>query len=131
MSSTPIDPATTPVSLFHETVNENNRQRWFHEPASKTAGFTVWADDTDASPKSLYLVDASGGAVTVDLPAAASSDAAAGRTVTILNSGASNNVTIDPDGSETIDGGATLALTPGDSVVIVCDGTGWFTIASA
>jgi hypothetical protein len=128
---TPVNPSAVSVSLLHESVNENARTSLFEVVASKTADFTVWADDSSGSPKSVYLVDASGGAVTVTLPAAASTDAAAGRPVTVKNSGASNNVTLDGDASETIDGATTLALTPGDCARIVSDGTAWHVIATA
>lgn len=128
MSYSPIDPTVVPISRYHEFINENARTQAFAVVASKTSAFTVWADDSAGSAKSLYLVDASSGAVTVTLPAAASTDAAAGRVVTIKNSGASNNVTIDPDSSELIEGSATLVLAPGDSATIVSNGTAWFAI---
>ena len=40
-------------------------------------------------------------------------------------------VTIDPDGSETIDGAATLALADGEFAVIYCNGTAWFSYGSS
>lgn len=45
--------------------------------------------------------------------------------ICIRNDGASNNVTIDPNSSETINGAATYVLTPGKSVIIQAwNGTG-------
>ena len=38
-------------------------------------------------------------------------------------------ITIDPNASETIDGGTTLTLNPGDSCRIACNGIGFFTTA--
>lgn len=37
----------------------------------------------------------------------------------------SGNITIDPDGSETIDGQATLEIGEGFSAIIICDGSSW------
>ena len=37
-------------------------------------------------------------------------------------------VTIDPNGTETIDGSTTITLFPGASCVIICDGSGFYTI---
>lgn len=62
------------------------------------------------------------GAVTINLPAAASN---LGRVVKIKRVGA-NDVTIDGNGAETIDGAATLTLDADyESVTLFCDGSGW------
>lgn len=61
---------------------------------------------------------------TVSLPAASTFD---GQIYAIRNTG-SGTVTIDPDGTEQIDGAATKTLTVGQFATIVCDGTQWFTI---
>ena len=37
-------------------------------------------------------------------------------------------ITLDPNGAETIDGATTLALGPGQSALVVCDGANWKTI---
>lgn len=42
----------------------------------------------------------------------------------VINNG-TGNVIIDPNASETINGATSLTLTPGESVLIVCDGTNW------
>lgn len=84
-------------------------------------------DDTD-SPYSLGASDyrlqvATGaGAVTINLPAAASNT---GRVIKVKRVGA-NNVVLDGNSSETIDGAATLTLDADyESVTLFCDGTGW------
>lgn len=86
------------------------------------ADVTVDADDV--------VITASGTAAErdVNLPAAASST---GRVLAIANVGdGSNAVIIDPNASETIDGSATLSLAAAnDCAVIVCNGTGWVTLA--
>lgn len=65
----------------------------------------------------------------LNLPAAAS--AGAGAWVTFVKTGASGALTIEPNASETIDGGANNAEmdAAADSVTIVCDGTGWYITA--
>jgi len=56
----------------------------------------------------------------------------AGRIVIIKDSGgaaATNNITIDTEGAETIDGAATLVMNANyESVTLYCDGTNWFVI---
>lgn len=65
--------------------------------------------------------------VTLTLLAAAS--AGNGATLIIRNAAASGDVTIDPNGAETLDGLATRLLRPGDRVIIRCDGSAWATVA--
>lgn len=62
---------------------------------------------------------------TLGLPAA--SAAGSGWFINLRNSG-SGALTVDPNGSETINGAATLALQPGDSAVAISNGTTWYTI---
>lgn len=45
----------------------------------------------------------------------------------IRNSG-TGSLTIDPSGSELIDGGVTLTLNPGESLILVSTGTAWYSI---
>jgi hypothetical protein len=83
--------------------------------------YTVLAADK------FLLVDTSGGAVEVDLPAVASSS---GRTLVVKDEGgaaATNAITIDPNGAETLDGSATSATitTNYGFMEFFCDGTQW------
>lgn len=68
--------------------------------------------------------DASSAAFTVTLYAAASN---AGRRLTIIKTDSSSNqVTIDPNASETINGAATFKLnSQNESVTLECNGTNW------
>ena len=66
-----------------------------------------------------------GGGGTLTLPAA--SVAGSGWFVNLRNNG-SGALTVDPNGGELINGGATLVLQPEDSAVAVSNGTGWYTI---
>ena len=79
------------------------------------------------TPTSILLCDTTTNTVTIDLPAAASS---AGKKYTIKRTSAgTNNVVIDPNGAETIDGLSTATLfSQYDNVVVFCNGTEWFFI---
>jgi hypothetical protein len=66
-----------------------------------------------------------GGGGTLTLPAAAA--AGSGWFINLRNGG-SGALTVDPNGSETINGASTLVLQPGDSAVAISTGTGWYTI---
>ncbi len=89
----------------------------------QTISATTTLDDTDA----VVLVNASGGAVTVNLPAAAG---VTRRSYVIKKTDSSGNVvTVDASGAETIDGTTTRTLASQfDSLTIVCDGTAWFIV---
>jgi len=114
-------------------INDNFRKRSFLNAAAKSATFTVWADDAAGSPKDLYLVTTSTSTFDVTLPAVATADAAAGRVVTIMKVDAAvGTATINPDGSETINGAATVALsTQYHYRTLVSNGTEWFVISSS
>jgi hypothetical protein len=85
--------------------------------ATKTTTYT-------AAPGDVLLCDASGGAFTVTLPAAAGATSS----ISVKKSDASANaVTIDGDASETIDGATTRALsTQYEAVTLWSDGTSWW-----
>jgi hypothetical protein len=84
---------------------------------SKTATYT-------AADESVILVDSTSGVVTINLPTAAS---IAGRIYTIKKIDSSvNKVTIDPSGSETMDGETTLELIGQYGIIkLISDGTNW------
>lgn len=85
---------------------------------SPTGDTTLTLDDD------MVLVDTSGGAVTITLPPAAD---AVNKVYTIKNADTgANAVTVDGDGSETIDGSTTAVLGALDSITIVSDGTEWW-----
>lgn len=114
-------------------INENFRKRAFLNAAALSASFTVWADDSAGDPTDIYLVTTASSTIVATLPAAASTDAAGGRVVTIMkaDSGA-GSVTIDGDGSETINGATTVSLASQYNYrTIVSNGTTWFVIGSS
>lgn len=65
------------------------------------------------------------GVVTCSLSAAASMGD--GFFVNVTNQG-TGTVTIDPSSTELVDGASTKDLAPGESLILVCTGTGWVTI---
>lgn len=76
----------------------------------------------------VILAGTAGGAVTVNLQAAAT--AGAGRKLTVVNTGGGSSVTLDGSGSETINGSLTKALAAQyNKVTIISDGTNWLEVA--
>jgi hypothetical protein len=89
---------------------------------------TVYAYSGDVpSDATLILVDATAGNETIDLPPAVD---AINRRITFKKIDASaNTVTLDGDGSETIDGAATEVLTAQwESRTLHCDGSAYYII---
>jgi hypothetical protein len=88
---------------------------------STSGNYTATVND------SVIVVNASGGSVTVTLPAAAT---AKGRMYNIKKTDASaNSLVIDGNASETIDGALTLTTTTQyHSFTLVCDGSNWWLI---
>lgn len=87
--------------------------------AAKVAGYTVIATDNGA------IINWTTAGATADLTAAAT--LGSGFSVTLMNTASTGDVTIAPDGAETLDGLASRLLRPGDRATIVCDGSNWFT----
>ncbi len=89
--------------------------------SNKTAAYTVVVGDLGT------IINCTSGTFTVSLTAAAT--LGAGFTCTIWNTAtsATNVITIDPAGAETIDGLSTLILRQGEGTDIVCNGTNWET----
>lgn len=89
---------------------------------AQTATFTASAENN-----AVFLCDATAAAVVVNLPSAVG---ISGRQFTVKKTDASvNTVTIDPNGTETVDGAATRALSAQHaSVTIVSNGANWFVV---
>lgn len=83
--------------------------------AAKTAAYLVTLADLGST------IFASG-TWTLSLPAAA---AAGNGFIVLLKNIGTGVITIDPNGSETVDGFTTIGAYQRDSVELVCDGTGW------
>ena len=96
--------------------------------ATRGAFRSVTTTGTVVSGDYLLLCDATGGAITMTLPAAA---LVPGRIYAFkrINAGA-NAVTVDGYGAETIDGAATHVLTPQwTSLLIMTNGVAWFILS--
>lgn len=121
-SSAGDPPSSSVWSIDNALANE---QLW--TTVSKTANYTVAETDRDK----LIRVDATSGAVTISLLAAATAGDGFQVAVKKVDSSA-NAVTLDGNSSETIDGGATLALANQYEVaVLTSDGSNWHITNSA
>lgn len=88
---------------------------------TKSAAYAVVAGDKGK------LIDCTG---TWSLSALAAATAGNGFTIAVRNSG-SGVITFDPNLTETVDGGATLAINAGESLILYCDGTKWLSVGSS
>lgn len=89
---------------------------------------SITATDSIGQQAGIILVNATGGAVIATLPAVA--DVPVGKTYTVKKTNATNTVTVEGAGAETIDGAANVVLTAQyDFVSIVSNGTAWFIVA--
>lgn len=88
------------------------------QTAAKTAAYTVVAADRG----DVLLCT---NTWTLTLTAAAT--LANGFSFGVVNAG-TGTITIDPNGAELVDGLATKALAPGQSCILITDGTGWRTV---
>jgi hypothetical protein len=86
--------------------------------SNKTGAYTVVAGDLGT------IINCTSGTFTVSLTAAAT--LGAGFNVTVWNTGA-GTITIDPAGTETLDGATTLVLRQNEGTQILCNGTNWLT----
>jgi len=94
---------------------------------AKTSSYTIVADDQSK----IITGDSSGGAVTITLLAAATAGDGFEIGVKKIDS-STTAVTVDANGSETIDGAATFVLgAQYHEVLLRCDGTTWHVIADA
>lgn len=90
---------------------------------------SITATYSVASTDWFVAADSSGGAFTITLPAASGNE---GRIVKIKDVGGnadSNNITIDGNSSETIDGVTFIVLeSPHAGVTLLCNGSAWFVL---
>lgn len=88
---------------------------------AKTGAYTAVAGDKGKT------FDCSGTWTFGLLAAATAGD---GFTLAIRNGG-TGVITVDPNLSETVDGGATLAINAGESLILYCNGTAWIAIGKS
>jgi hypothetical protein len=84
---------------------------------------TTYGASTNDRAKVLMWTAAGTGTLTLDAPGTVGTD----WFVHVRNSGG-GTLTVDPDGAVLIDGAATLALAPGNSCIIFCDGSAYYTV---
>jgi hypothetical protein len=90
---------------------------FLNSTVAKTADYTV----TTADRGRLFLVS---GSSTITLPKAA--DAGNGFAVAVKKTDSANTVTVDGDGTETLDGSTTRELNDqNETIILVSDGTNW------
>jgi len=89
--------------------------------SGKTGAYTVVAGDLGT------VINCTANTFTVSLTAAATLGAGFHCWVWNTSNTSSHVITIDPNGSETIDGATTLLLRRGEGCQIICDGTNWQT----
>lgn len=88
---------------------------------TKSGAYSVVAGDKGR------LIDCTG---TWSLTLLAAATAGDGYTISVRNGG-SGVITVDPNLSETVDGGATLAINAGESLILYCDGTKWLAVGKS
>ena len=86
---------------------------------AKSANYTLTTSDVRK------VIDATSNTWTLTLPAAAT--ATDGFWFAVRNSG-TGVITVDADGSETIDGATTISLVEGQAHLVICTGSAWKTV---
>lgn len=127
MTSTQRDALTTSTGLVAYNSTDKRLDVYngaWHSVSSVKKHSAKTADYTATYSDDVIECDATGGAITITLPAAATIK---GKILEIKKTDTSTNaVTVDGNSSETIDGATTLALpASNDAVVIQSDGTNW------
>jgi hypothetical protein len=118
------DPATDREYLVGLKYNYNGGDSFFEWQVLegvRTVSITATYTATETHGRWLFMVDTSGGNVTINFPAASTIKSE----ITIMKYSADGStVTINPNGSETIDFNATATLgTRGQKLTIISDGT--------
>ena len=122
--------ATKGSPLTHNELDDNftylDGKSPFSPISSKAVNYTITSSD------GIVIVDATSGDITITLPTAASSyDSGVGSIFTIKRSAddsSGNTLTVDADGSETIDGDLTKTLSAGSAMQIISNGSNWYII---
>lgn len=104
-----------------ETLNNQQVDGYLFPVSAKTANYTVTVNDA------FIPVDATSGAVTITLKPAAQ---AKGKRLTVKKTDSSSNtVTVDANGSETIDDALTQIISyQYDSICLMSDGSEWWIV---
>ena len=118
-----VDPAGTKADVkTYLQLDHQTSGRHFHL-ITKSSDYTTVSSDNWG----MFRVDTSSGNVTITLLASAS--AGDGSIMIFTNTG-DNTLTIDPSGSETLSGEATLLIAKDKAAIIGCDGSNWHDLAN-
>lgn len=103
----------------------DDEARWADPAGGSSSTVRNITADATAASGDIIIADATGGLITVTLPALDT-----GLTVTIKRTnGAGSNVKVEPDAGGTIDGAGSLTMTAQyESATLVCDGSNWWVI---
>ena len=127
-SNTPAGTDTIGTNLDNELRDIKKNVRFAANvpvQTAKTTAYTQVATDMNQ----LIQVNATASAVTVALLAASTAGDGFKQYIRKINDSAGNDVVIDPDSSETIDGSATYTLSEQyQTVCITCDGSNWHVV---
>lgn len=119
VKQTDLDTLTKALLYLAQENLDRRRKQW----VDRSASWTVEPDSAQA-----YAIDTSGGGVTATLPPAADER---GTELFFLLETAGDTFTIDPDGSETIAGVASITLTAANTYWgIASDGDEWHVISN-
>lgn len=116
-----LDKIGGPLKTALESVNTNITAAFAKVPFIDTVALTSAHTQVTGDRGKLYTV--ASGTFTIDLLASAT--AGDGFSFGVQNNG-SGVVTLDPNGAETINGSATLAVQTGEGGLFVTDGTNWY-----
>lgn len=86
-----------------------------------TAAYTVSPSDSN------FILNCTSGVFTIAMPPASSLPSGFNCVVWNSSATATDVITIDPNGAETIDGATTLIVRRGEGTQVVCNGTNWET----
>lgn len=115
--------ANVPGRVFRALQAAATRQ------ATHVNGTLIAASYTVKPADSIIWVTTSGGAITVTLPPARFNKERMLTVVDRSGNAAANNVTLDGNGAETINGAATFAMNVNRmSITLHCDGTEWYIV---
>lgn len=116
---------TESVTAAFTKLNANTALRHSFDITTVNAAASPYTVLTSAQ---MLIVDASAGAVTLNLPAAAGASNLS--IVVVAKSVAGGNVVIDPSGAETVNGSSTKTLSAAYAQCrLTCDGTQWYSDA--
>jgi len=104
--------------VFFNNLFEKVYKPYYDIKSHSTSPVAVGKDDI------MLLINTTAGAITANLPTAVSLK---GKYKIFKNAG-TNNLTLDGNGTETIDGSSTLVLASNAYATIISDGTNWFRI---